>query len=167
MIFAWEWFARRDTKPRCIQMILSKGWMVAVHVCACPATIIKRDFSADERAVRGVRIQSFLVLHFAQYNCGSWRNVEFSIPYTVKLFDGIMHMSYLIESAVFLIVAGETGNQFLGVGIDRDQDVLQRIGRMEVEYKEQILTSKAQRLLRCLHQLQIGHCLIKNSVLLT
>lgn len=78
-----------------------------------------------------------------------------------------MHMSYLIESAVFLIVAGETGNQLLGVGIDGDQDMLQGIGSVEVECKEQILTSKAQHLFRCLHQLQVGHCLIENSVLLT
>ena len=76
-------------------------------------------------------------------------------------------MCYLVESAVFFVVAGEAGNQFFGVRIDGDQDVFQGIGSVEVECKEQILTGEAEHLFRCLHQLQVGHCLIENSVLLT
>ena len=70
-------------------------------------------------------------------------------------------MSNLVESTVFSIVAGERNNQLLGIMIDRDENVLQRIRCMEVENKEQIHSCKTEHLLRRFHQLKIGHVLIE------
>ena len=108
-----------------------------------------------------------LVLDFSQDNCSSSRNVKFYISNSVELFYRVLHMCNLVKTAVSFVVGGDFNYQFSRIGIDGDQDMLQGIGSMEVECEKQILTSKAQRLLRCFHQLKIGHCLIENSVLLT
>ena len=75
-------------------------------------------------------------------------------------------MGDLIKAAVLLIVGGEYHGKLLGVGIHRDQHILQRVAGVEIEGEEQAATGKAHGLLRCLHQHLIGHPLTENVIFL-
>ena len=84
-----------------------------------------------------------LLLHFAQHNRSSCRNVQFYKTLSIEFLHGVYLVRNLIVAAIFLVVRGERYDKFLRVRINGNKHILQGIGGMEVEDKEQITPGEA------------------------
>ena len=84
-----------------------------------------------------------LLLNFTQHNRSSCRNVQFYKTLSIEFLHGVYLVRYLIVAAIFLVVRGELNNKFLLVGINGNKHIMQGVGGMEVEDKEQIAPGEA------------------------